>query len=146
MAEKEKEQTRSAGNSHEILWHDRKRHLGMPLSFTVYSVDSDRFMTKVGFFKTVYNEILLYRILDIKLTRTLGQKIWGVGTIELFSADTSDNSYAIKNIKHPEKIYRFLSDKIEAERNERRVMGREMFGVAGAIQDSDGDGVIDRTN
>ena len=59
----------------ELLWKDRKRILGLPISFTAYRVDRDRLICKKGFFKTEVDELLLYRILDIKSTRTLGQKL-----------------------------------------------------------------------
>lgn len=129
----------------QILWKDRKRYLGMPISFTRYEVDSERFISRIGLLKTITNEILLYRILDIKLTRTLGQKIFGVGTITLYTADQSDNQFNVINIKKPEQVRRFLSNKIEEERNKRRITGREMFGAAmpGMLTDTDGDGIPD---
>ena len=34
----------------KILWKDRKRFLGMPLSFTRYSLTEDRLFLSVGFF------------------------------------------------------------------------------------------------
>ncbi len=34
-----------------ILWHDRRRYLGLPLSFTSYSVDSNKFYLKKWLFK-----------------------------------------------------------------------------------------------
>ena len=42
-----------------VLWHDRKRVLGMPLSFTVYEVTDDRFILRKGFCRTETDEILL---------------------------------------------------------------------------------------
>jgi hypothetical protein len=128
----------------EVLWKDRKRYLGLPISFTRYIVDTDRFITKIGLLRTETNEVLLYRILDIKLTRTLGQKIFRVGTITLFTADQSDNQIIVKNIAKSEKVWRFISNIIEKEREERRIAGRELYGAAlpGMI-DMDGDGVPD---
>ena len=127
-----------------ILWKDRKRILGMPISFTRYEFDDDRLISRIGLLKTVTNEVLLYRILDIKMSRTLGQKILGVGTIMLYTADQSDNQINIINIKRPEKVRRFLSNIVEQERNKRRIIGRELFGVAGAgMTDIDGDGIPD---
>jgi hypothetical protein len=110
----------------EVLWKDRKRHLGLPISFTRYIVDSERFIT------------------NIKLTRTLGQKIFRVGTITLFTADQSDNQIIVKNIAKSEKVWRFISNIIEKEREDRRIAGRELYGAAmpGMI-DMDGDGVPD---
>ena len=73
----------------ELLWQDRKRHLGLPLSFTIYSFSQNKFYLKKGFFTTRSEEILLYRILDLQFRQTLWQKIFGVGTITLTTADKS---------------------------------------------------------
>ena len=121
----------------KILWRDRKRILGLPLSFTVYEVDEDRFTTRKGFFRTETDEILLYRILDVKMIRTLGQKICGVGTITLFSADQSHHTLEIKNVKHPEAVRKFLSKIVEKERAAKGITGREIFGTAGIGMDHD---------
>ena len=114
-----------------ILWKDRKRHLGLPLSFTVYSMDENRFYLKSGFFNTSFDELLLYRIIDIKLTRSFGQKIFGVGTITLMTADQSNPNLLIRNVKHSEAARRLISDKVEEQRDKKRIMGKEMFGAAG---------------
>lgn len=44
----------------DILWKDRKRILGMPISFTKYEVSNDRFITHKGLLRTETDEILLY--------------------------------------------------------------------------------------
>ena len=37
-------------DQHEkLLWSDRKRYLGLPLSFTKYSLTNERLVRKVGF-------------------------------------------------------------------------------------------------
>ncbi len=136
-----------------VLWHDRKRFLGLPLSFTRYSVEEDRLITRIGFFRTEVNEVLLYRILDLKLRRTLGQKILGVGTITLYTADRTDSTLVLKNIKKPEQVRRFLSKIVEQRRDEKRVLGKEMYGTASErgcehehgheFVDVDGDGIPD---
>ncbi|MBO6065271.1 MAG: PH domain-containing protein, partial [Lachnospiraceae bacterium] len=69
----------------EILWKDRKHHMWFPFSFTKYSVTKTSLQVQQGFFKTSYDETLLYRIVDLRLSRTLAQKIFGTGTIELFT-------------------------------------------------------------
>jgi uncharacterized membrane protein YdbT with pleckstrin-like domain len=114
----------------ELLWRDRKRYLGLPISFTVYSFDCNRFYLKKGFFHTTEDEMLLYRILDVKLSRTLWQKIFGVGSIMLVTADKSDNNIEIRNIKKPDRTRKALSAIVEKERDEKRILGKEMFGTA----------------
>ena len=134
----------------KTLWKDRKRILGLPISFTRYEVTEDRFITRVGFFRTGTNEILLYRILDIKMVRSLGQKILGVGTITLFSADQSHGTIEVKNIKKPDAVRRFLSKIVEQERTQKGITGREIYGAAAGVRgnanefvDIDGDGIPD---
>lgn len=125
----------------EILWHDRKRILGMPISFTKYMVDKDRFTTSMGLFTTETNEILLYRILDLKLIRTFGQKLCGVGTIILYSADQSNQTFEVKNVKKPETVRKFLSRIIETQRTAKGLAGREIYGAAGLINNDNDDAV-----
>lgn len=137
----------------EVLWHDRKRILGMPISFTRYSVDNARLYCKIGLLTTVTDELMLYRVLDVKLRQTLGQKIFGVGTITLYTADQSNHEQHLTNIKKPDAVRRFLSKLIEQERMNKGVTGREMYGAASlgqnhencdhidAFVDLDGDGI-----
>ncbi len=122
-----------------ILWRDRKRILGMPISFTIYEVDNDRLTTRRGLFHTETDEILLYRILDIKMVRTFGQKLFGVGTLTLYSADQTHNTINIVNIKKPDAVRKFISRIVERERAAKGITGREIFGVAGTMQNSDHD-------
>lgn len=125
----------------EPLWHDRKRILGMPISFTRYQFDSERLTVARGLLTTVVDEILLYRVLDIKMTRTIGQKIFGVGTIHVFSADKTDSHMDLKNIKNCDEVRRRLSRLVEKVREEKRMVGREMYGTAGydSMLSSEGD-------
>ena len=127
----ESDQVKNLLVDEEILWKDRKRYLGLPISFTKYSLDNNRLYVKRGFFNSVTDELLLYRVLDVKLSRSLGQKIFGVGTVVLNTADQSNPTLTIKNIRHSDRTRRLLSNIVERERNEKRIMGKEMFGSAG---------------
>lgn len=114
-----------------VLWSDKMRHCGLPLSFTKYILDDSRLYISRGLFTTNTDEILLYRILDLKTRRTLWQKIFGVGTIILYSADQSDRILELKNIKHPLETHRYISDLVEQRRIERGAAGQEMMGISG---------------
>ena len=112
----------------EILWKDRKRYLGMPISFTRYELNEERLILRRGFFKTVTDEILIYRIMDIRLVRTFGQKIFGVGTVTLLSTDKSSPSMDLQNIKKPDDVRRFLSKLIEKQRAAKGISRNEFLG------------------
>ena len=112
----------------ETLWTDKKRTLfGLPLSFTRYSLTDERIFVNTGFFTSVENEVRLYRILDIKLIRTLGQKMLGLGTIHICSADKNMGDFDIKNIKNPKEVRELISEKVEIQRKANRVTNREMM-------------------
>ena len=116
-------------NGIEFIWKDRKRNaLGLPWTFTKYSLSEDRLFVESGLLKTVENEVRLYRILDLSLSRTLSQKIFGIGTIKVSSADKTLGDFEIKNIKKPDKVKEALSRLVEENREKKRVSGREYMG------------------
>ncbi len=110
----------------EYKWKDRKRTLfGLPLSFTTYKVTEDKFIVRSGFFSTKEEEIRLYRIMDVTLRRSLGQKIFRLGTVHLCSSDRTTPEFDVKNIKQSEQVKNLLSDLVEAARAKNRVTARE---------------------
>lgn len=110
----------------EYLWSDRKRTIfGLPLSFTKYSLDKERLFIEEGFLNKREDEIRLYRIMDVSLTRSLGQRIFGVGTIHCCSADKSMGDFDILSVKNPKDVKEQLSVLVEEQRDAKRVMNRE---------------------
>ena len=128
----------------EILWKDRKRgFLGLPLSFTKYSLTKERLFVETGFINSVENEVRLYRILDVQMTRNLGQKMFGLGSINVHSSDASLKDFTIKNIKKPKYVKELISDLVEKQRDEKRVVNREL--MASSIDDDELDDHDDDT-
>lgn len=110
----------------EYIWKDRKRtFLGLPWSFTSYAITEEKLLIKTGFFTKHEEEIRLYRIMDVALNRTFGQRIFGLGTIHVCSADKSTPEFDIASIKDSENIKNMLSDMVEKERVKKRVSSRE---------------------
>lgn len=105
----------------EYIWKDRKRFLGMPLSFTRYRLSEDRLFLSVGFFNIRDEEVLLYRIRDINTSRTLGQRLFRVGTITVISSDKSMPTLVMKNVKDPMRIKELLHNQVEEMKIRRRV-------------------------
>ena len=130
-----------ADTNTDILWKDKKRgFLGLPLSFTKYSLTKERLFVETGFLNSVENEVRLYRILDVQMTRTLGQKMFGLGSINVHSSDASLKDFTIKNIKKPKYVKELLSELVEKQRDEKRVVNRELMASS---QDEDENDDID---
>lgn len=111
-----------------IIWSDRKRHLGLPISFTKYSMTEDRLFVDTGFFNLTQDEVRLYRILDVKLKRSLGQRIFGVGSIFVSSSDQNLGTFEIRNVKNASQVKEMISVHVEEQREAKRVVGREYMG------------------
>lgn len=130
----------------ELIWKDRKRYLGMPLSFTRYGLSEDRLFLSVGFLSIRDEEVLLYRIRDISVTRKLGQRLFGVGTITVNSSDKSNPVLEIKNIKNPTAVKELLHSQVEEMKDRRRVRYSEIASYNDDMDDeldADGDGQPD---
>ena len=105
----------------DVVWKDRKRIIfGLPWTFTRYSLTQDKLVIDTGFISRKEDEIRLYRILDMTLDRPLSQRIWGLGSIRLNTADKSAPEVMIKRIKHAKQVKDMLSDMVEKERDEKR--------------------------
>ena len=112
----------------ETLWRDRKRFLGMPLSFTRYRLSEDRIFCEKGFFNIHEEEILLYRVRDLELRRSLGQRIFGVGSVLVHSSDKTMPVLELKNIRHPKEVKARLYRQVERCKDLRRMRTMEFVG------------------
>ena len=121
----------------EYLWKDRKRYFGLPLSFTRYSLSEDRLFTSVGFLNIKDDEILLYRVRDIDTSRSLWQRLFGVGTVVVSSSDKTMPNLVLKNIKDPIFVKELIHKQVEETKIKRRVRFGEI------MTDADGDGIDD---
>ena len=119
----------------QYLWKDRKRYFGMPLSFTRYSLSDDRLFISVGFLSIKDDEILLYRVRDIDTSRTLWQRLFGVGTVKVMSSDKTMPVLELKNIKDPMMVKELIHGAVEEMKLKRRVRVGEIMG--NEIDDAD---------
>ncbi len=121
MAKKEK----------DYILRERKRwgFLGIPWTFTVYTLKEKKLVVDIGFFTSVKNEILLYRILDLTYSRTFGQKICGLGTVTVYSKDKTNPTLIIKNIRHSDEFYETLSEAVENDRIRMKMRQSELIDI-----------------
>lgn len=112
----------------KYIWRERKRTLfGLPLSFTVYTLRNDKLLIKTGFWATNEEEIRLYRILDFTVRKTLFGRMFGLGMIELHTADRSTPNYTMMGIKNADEVKEMISEMVENERLRKNITSREFF-------------------
>ena len=107
------------------IWQDRKRtFLGLPLSFTKYMLSEDRLFVEKGFLNSELNEEQLYRIRDVKVTRSLGQRLFGLGTVTVFS---SGDETVLASIKDPIEVKEEIVRLVEEARKKHNIRASEML-------------------
>ena len=111
----------------EYLWKDRKRYFGLPLSFTRYSMSEDRLFVSVGFLNIKDDEVLLYRVRDIDTRRSLWQRIFGMGTVTVVSADKTMPTLVLQNVKDPIFVKELIHKQVEEMKIRRRVRVGEIM-------------------
>ena len=121
----------------DYLWHDRRRRLGMPLSFTRYGLSEDRLFLEKGLLSTNFDEILLYRVRDISLKISLYQRLFGVGTITVQSSDKSLTVLELKNIKRPRETKELIHQTVEELKIARRMRVGETIYTHDSYDDQD---------
>ena len=119
----------------EYIWKDKKRYFGMPISFTRYGMSEDRLFISVGFLNIRDDEVLLYRVRDIDTSRSLWQRIFGVGTITVLSSDKTMPTLVLKNIKNPVDVKELLHAQVEEIKLKRRVRIGEI--MTSGVEDED---------
>ncbi len=126
----------------DYIWKDRKRFLGMPITFTQYSMSEDRLFLETGLFNTRQEEILLYRVRDISLRISLGQRLFGVGSVIVQSSDKSLPVLELRNIRSPREVKETLHQQVEEMKLARRMRVGEIMDVQDT-DETDGEDILD---
>ena len=111
----------------QTRWSDRSRIFGLPITFTKYSMSDDRIFCEKGLLNMKFEETLLYRVRDISMKITLGQRIFGVGSILLQSSDKTAPVLEIKNVKNPRQVKEMIHQQVEQVKEQRRMRFGEVL-------------------
>lgn len=110
------------------LWRDRKRYLGMPLSFTSYTLNAEKLLLNTGLLNLREEEVLLYRVRDVGMRQSLAERIFGVGTICVTSSDATVPHLELVHVKNPRKVKDVLSKCVEESRRRNGIRSTELMG------------------
>lgn len=121
---------------------ERKRwvFLGLPFTFTKYTVKDDMITVNSGLIHTEENDCYMYKVQDVKHTATLAEKMFGLGSVICYTGDTTDPQLHIVHIKNSKAVKDFILQASEEARMKRRTMNMLNIGT-GAMDDLDPSGL-----
>ena len=116
----------------EIKWSDKPAGLfqrfltAIHMNFTEYQITKDELIIKKGLIFQRVNSIELYLLKDPDLTRSLYQRLLGIGTVTVVVDSHSTSNRAgerlfIRNVRNSDKVRKLLRDSIEDDVMERGI-------------------------
>lgn len=103
---------------------ERKRwlFLGLPFTFTKYTIREDMITIDEGLLKTVENDCYMYKVQDVTLKSSLVERMFGLGTIVCHTGDVTSPLLLIQHIRNAKAVKQFILEKSEEDRRRRRTL------------------------
>ena len=103
---------------------ERKRwlFLGLPFTFTKYTVKEELITVNSGLLKTAENDCYMYKVQDVELVTSLAERIFGLGSIVCYTGDKTHPKLVIEHVKHAKAIKDFILEMSEQDRLRRRTL------------------------
>lgn len=103
---------------------ERKRwlFLGLPFTFTTYTVTEEMITIDSGVLKRIENDCYMYKVVDIKLEASLMERMFRLGTVICYTGDTTHPTLKLEHIKNARAIKDFMLQASETARMKRRTL------------------------
>ncbi len=121
---KKDKSVRKERNEIMIEFVERKRwlFLGLPFTFTKYTIKEDMITVDAGLLKTIENDCYMYKVQDVMHTASLLEKIFRLGTIVCHTGDTTHPILKLEHIRNSKTIKDFILKQSEEARIKRRTV------------------------
>lgn len=94
----------------------------MKLKMTYYEVNSNRIEHSRGIFERQVDNIDMFRVVDLKLRRSILDCIFGIGQVTLITSDKTDPEFTFEKVRGCRKLYDAIKKaSLEADQDQRVV-------------------------
>lgn len=111
---------------------ERKRWVffGLPFTFTKYTVTGELITINDGFLSTKENDCYMYKVQDVELLTSLGERIFHLGTVACYTGDNTHPQLYLSHIRNAKEIKDFILKESETARRRRRTLNTLDIGAA----------------
>ncbi len=115
------ERTAQGGRTQYV---ERKRWVlfGLPFTFTKYTVNDEIITVNEGLLSTKENDCYLYKVQDVELQVSLGERIFGLGTVACYTGDNTHPQLFLAHIRNAKEVKDFILKASEEARRKRRTL------------------------
>ncbi|MBD5520018.1 MAG: PH domain-containing protein [Lachnospiraceae bacterium] len=119
-------------------YQEKKRwlFLGLPFTFTKYTIGEEVITIRSGLLNTRENDCYMYKVQDVELEVSFIERICGLGTVVCFTGDTTHPTLRIEHIKNSKEIKNYILKESEEARRKRRTLNTLDIG-SGPLDDAD---------
>lgn len=118
----EKERDGMTDGKKEYVEQKRWVFFGLPFTFTKYTVTDEVITVNEGFLSTRENDCYLYKIQDVELKTSLGERIFGLGTVACYTGDNTHPQLFLSHIRNSREIKNYILKASEEARRRRRTL------------------------
>ena len=86
-----------------------------------FTLTTERLRLKKGVLNQVFDEVELYRVKDVTLTRSAVQRMFGLGTVTMQTSDQGQETICIDSVRSSEELREQLRKQVEIIRDRKRV-------------------------
>jgi membrane protein YdbS with pleckstrin-like domain len=90
------------------------------LKMTYYEVTPDRIEWSRGILDRRVDNLDMFRVIDLKMRRTIFDCIFGIGAVALVTTDKSDPEFVFEKVRNPRELYDIIKKaSLDADRQNR---------------------------
>ena len=112
----------NTGERKEYVERKRWVFFGLPFTFTKYTVTDEVITINDGLLNTKENDCYLYKVQDVELQVSLGERIFGLGTVACYTGDNTHPQLFLAHIRNAREIKNYILKAAEEARRKRRTL------------------------